>query len=300
MLNFKPITLQDKQEIQTYTAKHNYHLCEHCFVDLFIWATHYETQFCTQDGFLFIKMLTFPDRLPMYLAPVGEGDLRHAVQLLEQDAAERGNPFVMTSIPEEMLPEIQKVMPDELVIENLPNGADYIYLAEKMITLSGKKLQSKRNFINRFKQTYEGRWQYEKIDAHNVEDAYQFHLEWCEDNGCADNGSFRGETCAIRRALDNFDSLELQGGILRVDGKVIAFTLGSRSTDDMYIIQIEKANANIPGAYPMINQQFAMHNCTEVMYINREEDLGLEGLRKAKRSYHPIMMGNKYMAMRNV
>lgn len=300
MLDFKPITLQDRLEIQTYTAKRNYHLCEHCFVDLFIWAKHYDTQFCTKDGFLFIKMLTFPDRLPMYLAPVGDGDLRHAVALLEQDAAERGNPFVMTSIPEEMLPELQTAMPDELVIENLPNGADYIYLAEKMISLSGKKLQSKRNFINRFKQTYEGRWSYEDINSDNLEDAYQFHLHWCEINGCADNGSFRGETCAIRRALDNFDALGLKGGILRLDGSVIAFTLGSQSTNDMYIIQIEKAEADIPGAYPMINQQFAMRNCTEVTYINREEDLGLEGLRKAKHSYHPVMMGNKFMAMRNI
>ena len=110
------------------------------------------------------------------------------------------------------------------------------------------------------------------------------------------NGFF-GETCAIGTALNSWDALGLRGGILRLDGEVIAFTFGCQATDDMYVVQIEKADHNIAGAYQMINQQFVKRNCTEVLYVNREEDLGIEGLRKAKRSYHPAFMAKKYMAV---
>ena len=131
----------------------------------------------------------------------------------------------------------------------------------------------------------------------NIKDAFAFHVHWCNLNGCALERDFQGETCAIVQALHNFDYLNLRGGLLRLDGEVIAFTFGCKATDDMYVVQIEKADSNIPGAYQMINQQLVQHNCTDVMYVNREEDLGLEGLRKAKKSYYPVMRGVKYVAV---
>ena len=91
--------------------------------------------------------------------------------------------------------------------------------------------------------------------------------------------------------------MDLRGGILRLDGEIIAFTMGCRSTEDVFVVQIEKADHNIQGAYQMINQQFVLRNCRDVKYINREEDLGLEGLRKAKRSYYPEFLVKKYMAV---
>ena len=107
---------------------------------------------------------------------------------------------------------------------------------------------------------------------------------------------FEGETCAIVQALHNFDYLNLRGGLLRLDGEVIAFTFGCKATPDMFVVQIEKADHTIQGAYQMINQQFVQRNCNDVEYVNREEDLGLEGLRKAKKSYYPVMRGVKYVA----
>ena len=172
-----------------------------------------------------------------------------------------------------------------------------IYLAEKLRTLSGKKLQSKRNLVNRFKTAYEGRWSYEDMTPENVKDAFGYHIRWCNQNGCAQNRDFQGETCAIVQALHNFSALALKGGLLRLDGEVIAFTFGCRATPDMYVVQIEKADHTIPGAYQMINQQFVLRNCDDVEYVNREEDLGIEGLRKAKKSYYPVMRGVKYTAV---
>ena len=131
----------------------------------------------------------------------------------------------------------------------------------------------------------------------NIKDAFGYHIRWCNQNGCAHNRDFEGETCAIVQALHNFDRLNLRGGLLRLDGEVIAFTFGCKATDDMYVVQIEKADHTIAGAYQMINQQFVLRNCDDVEYVNREEDLGLEGLRKAKKSYYPAMRGVKYAAV---
>ena len=297
LLPFREITIEDKAAVDACGAHHNYHLCERCFTDLFMWRGHYETQICFLDGFLLVKMRPEDGGFERYLAPIGDGDLAAAIKALEADAAGRGNPFLMVSIAEEMIERVEAACPGrfEFLHEN-EDGDDYIYLAEKLRTLSGKKLQSKRNLVNRFLAAHENRWSYEDITPETTGEAYEYHLRWCRQNGCAHNASFEGETCAIKQALDHFAALDLRGGMLRLNGEVIAFTLGCRATEDMYVVQIEKADHDIPGAYQMINQQFVLRNCDEVEYVNREEDLGLEGLRKAKKSYYPVMRGVKYAA----
>ena len=298
MLPFREITLEDKQAVEACGAHYNYHLCERCFVDLFMWRSHYGTQICFRDGFLLVKMTPLDGGHDCYLAPIGEGDLGGALDALEADAAERGIPFQLVSIAEPMIERIEAVRPEKYSFSHdTEDGDDYIYLAEKLRTLSGKKLQSKRNLVNRFKTAYEGRWSYEDMTTENVKDAFGYHIRWCNQNGCAQNRDFQGETCAIVQALHNFSALALKGGLLRLDGEVIAFTFGCRATPDMYVVQIEKADHTIPGAYQMINQQFVLRNCDDVEYVNREEDLGIEGLRKAKKSYYPVMRGVKYTAV---
>lgn len=298
MLPFREITLEDKQAVEACGAHYNYHLCERCFVDLFMWRSHYGTQICFLDGFLLVKMQPVDGGHECYLAPVGQGDLGAALDALEADAKERGIPLTIVSIAEPMIERIEAVRPGRFVFaHDSEDGDDYIYLADKLRTLSGKKLQSKRNLVNRFLAAYEGRWRYEDITPETTREAYAFHLKWCIQNGCAHDRDFEGETCAIVQALENFCALDLRGGLLKLDGEVIAFTLGCRASEDMYVVQIEKADHDIAGAYQMINQQFVLHNCDEVEYVNREEDLGLEGLRKAKRSYYPVMHGVKYTAV---
>ena len=272
MLPFREITLEDKAAVEKCGSHYNYHLCERCFVDLFMWRSHYNTQICFLDGFFLIKMSPLDGGRDCYLAPVGKGDLGAALDALEQDAAERGIPFVIVSVAEPMIERIEAVRPGKF--------------AEKLSTLSGKKLQSKRNLVNRFKTAYENRWSYEDMTKDNIKDAFAFHVHWCNLNGCAHERDFEGETCAIVQALHNFDYLNLRGGLLRLDGEVIAFTFGCKATPDMYVVQIEKADHTIPGAYQMINQQFVLRNCNDV-----------EGLRKAKKSYYPVMRGVKYMAV---
>lgn len=297
MLNFRPVTLDDKETIEKFTSLKNHFMCSHCFVDIFIWQLEYSTEMCVYDDFLLLKATDCDDGTIMYIAPIGQGDYKSAVEAIIKDSEERGIPFIMTSIPEEIKPEIEMLFPDKFVFTEEIDHEDYIYLAESMITLKGKKLHSKRNFINRFMKEHDGRWQYEEIDSSNIQEIFDFHLDWCGLKECVNEDEFLGETCAISRILKNMDKLEVKGGLIRLDGKIIAFTLGSKSHDDMFIVHIEKANSEIAGAYQMINQQFAMRNFTDVTYVNREEDLGIEGLRKAKQSYYPYKMGVNFTAI---
>nr|WP_297174090.1 phosphatidylglycerol lysyltransferase domain-containing protein [uncultured Agathobaculum sp.] len=298
LLPFREISMEDKQEFEACSAHYNYYLCEHCFVDMYMWRNHYATQICFRNGFALVRMTPLDGGPDCYLAPIGEGNLGDALDALEADATERGIPLRIVSVAEPMIERIEAVRPGKYdFIHDSEDGDDYIYLAEKLRTLSGKKLQSKRNLVNRFKAAYEGRWSYEDMTGQNTKDAFGYHIRWCKQNGCAENRDFQGETCAIVQALHYFDRLNLRGGLLRLDGEVIAFTFGCKAAPDLYVVQIEKADHSIPGAYQMINQQFVLHNCGDVEYVNREEDLGLEGLRKAKKSYYPAMRGVKYTAV---
>lgn len=296
MLEFKTIELEDKKKVEEYTSIRNSYLCEHCFVDLFIWRYYYNTKICFQDGFLFIKMEVHETKETMYLAPIGKGDLKKAVKTIYLDSCERNIPFIMISITEDLKLEIEQIMPGQFVFKEQRDNADYIYSAEDLITLKGKKLHSKRNYINRFKTTYKDRWEYKNITSENARDIFNYQLKWCELNECNEEKSFLGETCAISQALKNFEALDLRGGFLMLDNNIIAFTLGCKFLDDTFVVQIEKADYTIAGAYQMINNLFAVQNFESVKYVNREEDLGIEGLRKAKLSYNPIFLSTNYLA----
>ena len=122
--------------------------------------------------------------------------------------------------------------------------------------------------------------------------------EWCALNGCSHNESMRMEACAVRTALRDFVPLRLRGGILRSGGRIVAYTLGERLNSDTFIVHVEKAFSDVTGAYPMINRCFLEHEAAGLRYVNREDDAGDEGLRRAKLSYHPVYMLEKYLAVR--
>ena len=125
------------------------------------------------------------------------------------------------------------------------------------------------------------------------------NVQWCIQNKCLEDGHLTEEYCAVKRCFDHYDTLQLQGGLLRKDGEIIAYTMGEKLNSDTYVIHIEKAFSDIRGTYQMINREFAevVHEkYPEIIYMNREEDVGQEGLRKAKLSYYPDDMEEKYQA----
>ncbi len=296
-MDFKNIMIDDKEIIEKYTKQNNYFLCDHCFTDIFMWRYNYSTKYCIKDDFLFLKVKSHEDKQEMYLAPLGSGDLKKAVLSIMEYARKKGNSFIMLSIPEQIKERIEKDMPDTFIFEENRDNADYIYLAEDLINLKGKKFHSKRNFINRFKEVYDGRWRFEELTEENAKEVFKYQLKWYEENRQTGDNSLFSEISAIAQALKNFKKLDLKGGLIRLDEKIIAFTIASKSHDNMYTIQIEKAEHSINGAYQLINNEFAKRYFNDIQYVDREEDLGIEGLRKAKLSYKPVFMGINYTAV---
>ena len=290
MFDFKEITLEDMPIFESYTNTLPYLNDNLCFVDLLLWQQIYKTKYCIHNGSLLIRYYNESKNKYFYVSPLGGEFLSTVKDLISYD-----NSTMLTGVSEENLEILKKEYPD-LVYREERDFENYIYKSEKLINLAGKKLHSKRNHINKFKLTYEGRWEYKDMTAEDIRLVFAFHLKWCELNDSNEDLDIIGETTAIATALRNFEALKLKGGYLLLDGEIIAFTIGSPCGSEMFMVHIEKADASINGAYQMINNCFARANFAPYNYINRQEDLGIEGLRKAKLSYYPDILEKVYTA----
>ena len=287
---------EDAKEIEEvishYFKHHTSRSCERTFANVYLWSRQYPVKWAIVEDALVFK--SEDENHLAFAYPAGEPEnVKKALEVLMEYSKERGVSFQMYNVTPDNFDMLEEWYPGRFQIEYNRDLADYVYEAEKLATLSGKKLHGKRNHINKFKTMYEGRWSYESVTKENLEDCFQMALKWRNQNGCEDDPEKRGEICVTLNALRLFEELELVGGILKVDGEIIAFTLGEPVCSDTFVVHIEKAFAEIQGAYPMINQQFVEHECQEYTYVNREEDTGAEGLRKAKLSYRPVFMVEK-------
>lgn len=289
---FKRAELEDKEIITQYFKHHTSRSCERTFVNVFLWSRKYPVKWAVIENALVFK--SEDDEHLSFAFPAGEDeDIKKAMKVMEQYSAEKGYPFTMYNVTPDNFKKLSEWYPGRFEIEYDRDAADYIYESEKLATLSGKKLHGKRNHINKFKSVYEDRWSYETMTEEHLEECFQMALKWRNDNGCNDDEEKNAEMCVTLNSLRLFKELGLIGGVLKIDGKVAAFTLGEPVCSDTFVVHIEKAYADIQGAYPMINQQFVEHECKDYQYINREEDTGAEGLRKAKLSYRPVFLVEK-------
>jgi hypothetical protein len=290
MLNFKPVTIDDKDSLQKFFDKAVFRNCDFSFSNIFCWQNSYNTVFAVEDDFLYIHFKTHGRQ--GYLFPTGEGDLKKAVERLETDAQERQIPLRIFAVTQEMFDLIENVMPGEFTYKKDRNWSEYIYSSEDLISLVGKKYQPKRNHINKFKRTYS--WEYLPITREIIPDCLKLYRRWCAENGgCNSESSLVEECIATHRAFNHFEQLGLIGGALRINGEILAYSYGQPLTKDTFGIHAEKSLYEIDGGFTMINRQFAEHNCSNYPYINREEDLGLDSLRKAKLSYYPVILLEK-------
>lgn len=287
-INWKKIKIEDKEIINRYYAKTKYRTCEFTFANNLLWSPFYGIYYAIVD-----EMLVFMAResVSSVTFPYGDGDIKKTMDLLMEYFKENGKEFKMHLVSPSQFEVIDNFYPGQFKIEYNRDDADYIYESEKLISLSGKKLHSKRNHINKFKENHTD-WQYESITDENVQECIEMTYEWKKQNDSDIDGK-NAEYQVTLEALRLKKELGLVGGLLRLEGKVIAFTLGEECCECTFIVHIEKAFSEIQGAYPLINQQFIEHEAINYQYINREEDTGSEGLRKAKLSYNPIFLVEK-------
>lgn len=287
---FKRPELEDREKIQEYFSKYPSRNCERTFVNAYLWSRHYGVTFAIIENTLVFKMEHYGCS---FSYPLGEApDVKKALETLKKYVDERGEEFCLHNVSKTQFEQLEGWYPQKYDIEYERDYADYVYETEKLATLSGKKLSPKRNHINKFKSTYEN-WSYETMSEDNLEDCFQMALEWRNQNGCDEDQDKNCEMCVTLNSLRLFRELKMTGGVLKIDGRVIAFTIGEPVSEDTFVVHIEKAFADIQGAYPMINQQFVQHECMNYQYINREDDTGVEGLRKAKMSYRPAFFIEK-------
>ena len=288
-IHWKKIELSDKDLIQNYYKQQNVGSCEATFANNYLWASHYDVRFAIVEGML---VFLSEGEEPSVTFPIGEGDKKQVLDILMSYFEELEKPFRMHLISPAQFERLEMLYPGKFKVSYNRDYADYVYETEKLITLSGKKLHGKRNHINKFKSMHSD-WSYEPITDENTAECVAMAQKWRELNGCDEDEEKQAEFCVTLNALKMRKELGLTGGLLRAEGEVIAFTLGEPGGNDTFIVHIEKAYADIQGAYPMINQQFAEHEAAGYKYINREEDTGAEGLRKAKLSYYPVMLLEK-------
>lgn len=291
MLEFRDITLDDKDWMKELLARRHYMSCEYSFGNHFIWQEAYKEQVCRVNDYYIVKMKNDEGEMgTSFLYPAGTGEIRPVIEAVLEYCEAKGHVLRFHSAAPEDQEILEREFPGKFEFIDHRDYADYIYLREDLVNLSGKKYHGKRNHISRFKAA--NHWKFEPLCDDNFEECMAMNREWCAQNEAeiGEDAGINAERAAVRRAFAYFKELDLFGGLLRVDDRIVAYTIGERLNEDTVVVHIEKAFWDVEGAYPMINREFLANLCGEYTYVNREEDLGIEGLRKAKLSYRPAML----------
>lgn len=289
-LVFRKPELSDIPAIKTALGYIRHNSCDYSAANIYLWSDEYGTEIAFDRDDLYIKYRFDND---IYFAfPFVKKHIKNGIENMKEYAERHNIDFKMGIIEPEMYEIIDKLYPDEYMIYYNRDSADYIYNVSDLTDLSGKKYHGKKNHINKFKKTHSN-WNYEKLSDKNAEECIEMVKAWCVENKCFSDEGKSGELCVMIKAIKHHKILGLKGGIIRADNRVVAVTLGEEISSEMFVVHFEKAFSNVQGAYPMINQQFVINELMNYKYVNREEDMGVEGLRKAKESYNPVYMGKK-------
>lgn len=318
MINWKEVELSDKSAIEEKICASGCHGADYGFANLYIWRKAYNPliAFCGS------RLLVGMPQWNVYAYPKGDGDVRPSVELLLEEAHERGEKLLIRGLTDKTLEEFMPLYGDRFEITEDRDNADYIYMAGKLCDLPGRHLSSKRNHIKHFERN--GSWEFHKITASgcgcvtsgcpeneaannsgdgtqvykqsSIAEARAFVDEFYKEKG---DPSLAAEAQAIEEMFGNYEVLGCIGGLLYQNGAPVAFTAGTKLDNEVFDVHFEKALPGVEGAYTMVNREFARlvkAELPDIEAFNREEDMGLEGLRRAKESYHPDILLMKYFA----
>lgn len=290
MEQFKKTEIEDIDTITSYLGMADHKACDYSPANYILWGHVYQTEFTIIDNMLITKFMR--DGNWHFTVPMGNGSFQAAMEFILDYCEAHNIPFLMHMVEPEMADKIEQLYPDKFLVNYNRDSSDYVYLAENLIQLTGKKYHGKKNHINKFKKNHPD-WLYEPMTDENMQECVAMTKAWCVENNCCEDEEKAAEICILVQAIENRTKLHLIGGIIRTSERIVGLTMGEPCSKDSFVIHFEKAFASEQGAYPMINQQFALHELSDYTYINREEDMGIEGLRKAKESYYPTYMVEK-------
>ncbi len=293
MLDFHPITLEDKplaDKILLNTESMGY---EYCFGNMYIWKNIYKTQIAFHNNMLVAKYIV--DNSLAYCCPVGSGNFKEMVELVMEDARANGSPAVIADCSTEIKQLLETLFPNKFKFRVDDGSFDYIYSAQKLATLAGRKYHGKRNHISSFIKNNPD-WRFEEITSQNIGQCAAMNERWLMLNEHKDENDISAEHNALNLAISAYSQLGFYGGLIRAGGEVVAFSFGENLGNNVFCTHFEKAYSTVNGAYPIINREMAVRLKDNYTYINREEDVGVPGLRRAKQSYYPEIWLKKYIA----
>lgn len=294
MLEFQRLCPCQREKFMSYFEDQPEKGCEYSMVNLMAWGRQR-----VHFGETHLTIFSQFDRASVYPFPVGKGDVKPVLDAILADARERGIPCRLTSMTREECETLERLYPGRFCFHADRDGFDYVYPIEALATLKGKRYQSKRNFVNRFRQA-RPQCSTVVLTEENLSLVRDMSEKWFAQRQEREaGGNFHMEQVAMDRVLRHWRELEMEGIALVDGGEPIAFTVGSRLSENTFDIHFEKAMDTTDGSYAAINQAFAaylMAKFPEVLWLNREDDMGIEGLRSAKLSYKPDRLVEKYWA----
>ena len=289
MIDWKELKLSDKAEIEDKICASGCHGADYSFANLYIWRNEYRPYIAYCDNRLLVGM----PHSNVYAYPKGDGPVQNSIELLLDAAHEEGKKLIIRGLTDKTLEEFMPLYGDKFEITDDRDNADYIYSVDKLCNLPGRHLSSKRNHIKHFERN--GEWEFHKITS-DIENARAFVDTFYQEKN---DPSLAAESKAIEEMFENYEALGFIGGLLYQKGEPVAFTAGTKLDDLVFDTHFEKALPGVEGAYTMVNREFARmiaELLPDIEYFNREEDMGIEGLRRAKESYHPDILLMKYIA----
>ncbi|HOJ77698.1 MAG TPA: phosphatidylglycerol lysyltransferase domain-containing protein [Bacillota bacterium] len=295
MLNFREITLADRATLGQKLRNLQPEISDLNFTNFFMWQHTYVLRICYLEDLDYWVLFARPKRWkPFFFVPIGdwqdEDKLKSVLKYIEDFCQNENLQVFFKRVPESFKNILMRIDPDLSAREDR-NTFDYLYSVSELISLAGRKYHSKRNHLNQFLRKY--KWEYQVINEEVLAEIMALETDWFNLK-LAQQPKISAEDQAMLMVMTNFQQLDVVGGVIRVDGTIQAISVGEILNDNTALIHIEKANTMFSGIYAAINQQFLLNQWQDKEYVNREEDMGLEGLRKAKMSYNPLMLVKKF------
>lgn len=288
MINWKPLEWEDRDLITKTLIECPLPFSDYPFTNLWMWNEHRSYHLAKIEKFICLRFQEMGQEYFLY--PLGQGFRSKVIELMYKEQNIRNIPFKMRAIPEEGIEEFNTLsFPHRVLTEE--NRFDYVYRFEDLLHLRGNRYQAKRNLIYQFERNYP--YIYQEITKDLIPKIQAMEEKWFKMHSSI-HTSLKPEHEAVMRALKDFSSLNIFGGALIVENEVIAYSFGEYLGSVIFLIHVEKAFTDFKGAYQTINQQFLKH-IKPTLYVNREENLGLPNLAKAKESYHPLLIFKKFI-----
>ncbi len=299
MLSFSSVETLDRLSYRAHVKESGFFTksCEYAYANIYAWTAMYQTKWASGGGSMYFRMRHEDE--DYFLCPVTAlSNFENALAVLTEYEKKRGREALhFVCLPKDFAEKLKELRP-EVTLEENRDGADYLYEREKLASFSGKALHAKKNHKNRFLALYGDSYEYRVMTPDDVPLCKAFNEKWYAANRAYTDFEFSNEHIATTKLLDHFESLGLVGGLIFVGGELRAYTLASDNYDgaDTLDVHTEKGDYDTVGVYPTVCSEFLLHSGSAYRYVNREDDVGDEGLRQSKLSYKPVAMEEKYNA----